>query len=178
MTALDPNNTARVWVDYTDGQFEHTLLVRYNPSVTTPEDTLTSIADLFTQIADSWYQIAVTGARQSAFHSDFSFPATWPGSPTYGGGTMPKVFAPRQFCLLGRTPLGRRVRYFLFGFEGSSPDDYRLARASGNIVDDALLVIEAAQANGQFIGIDGQTPTMYQYVDFNFNNYYEKQARG
>lgn len=178
MTPLLPNNTARVWIGYNDGQFDHELLIRYNTSVADVPDVMTAADDLFTQIASDWYQIAITGVRASAQHSDFSFPVSWTGGATYGGGTMPKVFAPRQFCLLGRTSLGRRSRFFLFGFEGTSPDDYRLPRSAGNIVDDALSVIEAAQALGIFICIDGQTPVMYQYADFNFNNYYEKQARG
>lgn len=177
MSALPPNNTARVWVKYTDGINEHELLIRHNTATADVADVLDFADDLFTQIADSWYQIGVLGARASSQHSDFSFPTAWPHSPTYGGGAMPKVFSPRQFCLLGRTSLGHRIRFFLFGYEGTSPDDYRLARGSGNIVDDALTVIEAAQLNGIGLCIDGQVPVMYQYADFNFNNYYERQAR-
>ena len=49
---------------------------------------------------------------------------------------------------------------------------------AANIVDDALTVIEAGQTAGMYLGIDGHTPVMYQYADFNFNNHYERLQRG
>lgn len=177
MAPLADTNTARVWVDYNDGQFSHTLKIRYNEAVATPADAITAAADLFLAIASDWYEISIEGARQASQDDVFSFPIAWTGSSSYGGGAMPRVFSPRQFCLLGRDSQGRRARWFLFGFEGTSPDNYRLARSAGNIVDDALAVIEAAQALGIFVSITNIAPTMYQYADFNFNNYYERQAR-
>lgn len=178
MAPLNDTGTARVWVDYNDGIFSHTLKVRYKGAVSSPGLALAAVADLFLAIASDWYQITITGARNADQDDSFSFPVTWPGLASYGGGAMPRVFAPRQFALLGRDNQGRRMRMFLFGYEGNSPDIYRLARVAGNVVDDALLVIEAAQANGIFVSITNVAPTMYQYADFNFNNYYERQARG
>jgi hypothetical protein len=173
--ALPGHNTARVWVDYSDGLNLHTLLVRHD---TTVADVMDSVDSLFTNIASDWYEITIGEVRFAASGSDISFPATWTGSATYGATTMPGVFAPRQFMLLGRTNTGRRARWSIFGFEGSSPDDYRLARVAANIVDDALTVIEAGQTAAMWLGIDGHVPVMYQYADFNFNNHYERLQRG
>lgn len=177
MGALDVASTPRVWVDYSDGQFDHTLLVRYNDGNADPGTVMDAVDALFLAIADSWYTITVSGARAAGQSNHNSFPISWTGLASYGSETMPKVFAPRQMCLLGRTLNGRRLRYFLFGYKGTSPDTYRMARVTDNTVDDALDVIEANQATGIFICIDGSVPTMYPYADFNFNNYYEAKAR-
>jgi hypothetical protein len=174
---LEPNLTDRLWVDYNDGQFGHTLLCRFLTASATVDQAMDAVADLWAAVADSWYAVTITGARVAAAHENFSTPIVWTGLGSYGATAMPRVFAPRQFCMLGRTPLGRRWRLFLFGFSGSSPDNYRLARVSGNIVDDAADVLETAHASGIFLGADGQVPTLYPYADFNFNNYYERQAR-
>lgn len=173
--ALPPHNTARVWVDYNDGLNLHTLLVRHDATV---PDVMDSIDSLFTNIASDWYEITIGEVRFAASGSDISFPATWTGSATYGATTMPGVFAPRQFMLLGRTNTGRKARWSLFGLEGSTPDTFRLERVAANIVDDALTVIEAGQTAGIWLGIDGHVPVMYQYADYNFNNHYERLQRG
>lgn len=173
--ALPPHNTARVWIDYSDGQFVHTLLIRHDTSVGSVMDTADT---LFTALASDWYEITIGEVRFAASGSDVSFPATWTGGTTYGATAMPGVFAPRQLMFLGRDSNGRRARWSLWGFEGSSPDEYRLARSGGNIVDDILTVIEAGQTSATFLSISGQVPTMYQYADFNFNNHYERLARG
>jgi len=173
--ALPPHNTARFWVDYSDGTNLHTLLIRYDANI---NDVLDAADQLFLAIASDWYEITIGEVRFAASGSDVSFPLTWGGSATYGATAMPGVYAPRQFMLLGRTNTGRKARWSLFGFEGDTPDDYRLARVAANIVDDALTVIETAQTNFIFLGIDGHVPTNYQYADFNFNNHYERLQRG
>lgn len=173
--ALPPHNTARVWIDYNDGINTHTLLIRHDSSVGSVMD---SADTLFLALASDWYEITIGEVRFAASGSDISFPATWSGSATYGATAMPGVFAPREMCFLGRDSNGRRARWFLFGFEGSSPDTYRLERVAANIVDDILTVIEAAQTSDIFLSISGQRPTMYQYADFNFNNHYEADQRG
>ena len=172
--SLPAHNTARVWVDYSDGLFTHTLLIRHDAAVA---DVMDAADNLFVAIASDWYEITIGDVRFAANGSDISFPAVWTGSATYGATTMPGVFAPRQFMLLGRTSLGRKARWSLWGFEGTTPDQYRLPRSGGNICDDALTVIEAAQTASIFLGIDGHAPVMYQYVDFNFNNHYERLQR-
>lgn len=178
MSALPDTGTNRLFVDYNDGQFSHTLKVRYDGGIGDAAGAMDAVDALLTAIADTWYTITIEAARVAAEDSVFSFPVTWSGLASYGSETMPRVFAPRQLLLLGRDFLGRRMRLFLFGYKGTSPDNYRLARVTDNVVDDALDVIEAQQANGYFLAITRNVPTMYQYASFNFNNYYEKQARG
>lgn len=178
MPARPANSTARFFLEYNDGIYDHTLLVRYDEDRRSPAEVMASVDDLLLAMADSLYQINITGARVSAETSNFSFPVTWTGLSSYGGGAMPAVFAPRQWTLLGRDAQGVRVRFFFFGVEFNTPDEYRIPRVSGNLVDDALVVITAAQADGVFLTIVEQVPVMYPYADVNFNNYYEAKVRG
>ena len=178
MAALPANSTDRFFLEYNDGQYDHTLLVRWHASATTLSAVMASVDDLLTAMADGLYEITIKGARSSAAGSNFSFPVVWSGGASYGGGAMPGVFAPRQWTLLGRTTGGRRARFFFFGVEFDTPNSYRIPRAAGNLVDDALAVIEAGQTAGIYLCIDGAAPIMYQYADINFNNYYEAKVRG
>lgn len=178
MAALPVSNTARFYLDYSDGINQHTLVCRYNSPVSTPRGAGDAVHDLLVNIADAFTTITVLGARNSPKNSTLSFPVEWNGLPAYGGGAMIGRNAPRQFLLLGRSPGGRRMRLFLFGYEGDTPDNFRMARSAGNVVDDALISIETWQGDGYWLAIDGQVPAMYAYADFNYNNHFEKIARG
>lgn len=178
MAPLPANTTPRFWLDYNDGIYDHSFLVRYNAVDNSLAEVMGSVDSLLTAIADSMYEVTITGARWSAAGSNISTPTTWTGSASYGGGAMPAVFAPRQMCFLGRDGSGVRYRLFLFGMEFDTPNNYRIARVAANVVDDALTVIEGAQTSGIYLTIEGGAPVMYQYADINFNNYYEAKVRG
>lgn len=173
---LPANNTARVFWDYSDGINEHTLMVRYAPSAGVDEAS-DRMHNFLVALAPTLYQITHRGFRAAASGSDISVPATWNGDTSYGTGTMPAVQAPRQLCFLARSSGGRRVRWFMWGFEGNTPDTYRFLSGANEALDAARLAIVAGQANGVFLSVDGANPVTYPYVNINYNSYYETQAR-
>lgn len=176
MPSLPENNTPRLFIDYTDGINPHTLLVRYSASYGLAA-TMGDVDAFLSALQGSLYQLTVTGARASASGSNISTPVTWTGSSTYGSGTMTGVFAPRQICFLGRDSTGRKVRWFLFGFKGNTPDTYRINVGDNGDVDAAITALSNAGAAGSFLTIALHSPALYGYADINFNNYYEAKTR-
>lgn len=176
MAALDPANTGRFWLDYTDGHNEHTLMVRYGESATLA-DVMFSIDLFLTDLSTHLYVLTITGARYSGEGSHVSSPVVWTGAAAYGSGAMPLAFRPKQWCWLGRTTGGRRARWFLFGVSTNVPDNYRELSGSGNAAQDGTTGILAGQALGVFIAIDKLTPQLANYADVNFNNYWERRSR-
>lgn len=177
MAPLPESNTARLFVDYNDGQNDHTLIARYAPSA--GSDIAMDNVGLFFQALDPiLYLVTIVGARVAATGSNISVPIPWTGSPTFGSTSMPIVNAPRQMTFLGRTIGGRRVRWSVFGFKGTFPDLYRYAATALGEIGDAIDAINDGLGAGVFIAIDGFNPSVYPYADFNFNSYWEGETRG
>lgn len=176
MAALEPNNTNRLWLRYSDGVNEHELLVRFDDTTDKADLVMVELHNMFTALEPAIFALSIAGVRVSAEGGLLSFPMPWSGDPSYGTGAMPAKEAPRQACFLGRSSGGRRVRFFIFGADMTTPDLYRF-NATGGWAD-ALDVIVAAQTNGMFLAIDGLAPTMYNYIDVNYNSYWEQERRG
>lgn len=178
MAPLPPNGTARVWVDYSDGINDHSLMVRYDAEVTDASTALSAADAFLAALSPQLYLLTVTGARAQAAGTHISFPVVWDGDDTYGSGAMPGALAPRQLCFLGRTAGGRRVRWFVFGSKMDTPADFRFDLDDDASLENAYNIIVGSQLVGAFIAIDGANPVNYPYVDVNFNSYYEEKARG
>lgn len=177
MAPLPENSTDRVWLDYTDGHNPHSLLVRHTGGQTNVGSVLAQINLFFGALAPQMYLITVTGARYSDQGSVFSFPVAWEGPASYGTGAMPGSLAPRQLCYLARDTTGRRVRWFVFGCKLETPNDYRFNLTENADLAEAWNVISLAQQNNIFCTIAGVNPTLYSYIDVNFNSYYEAKTR-
>jgi len=177
MAPLPESNTPRLFVDYHDGQNPHTLLVRYAASGGS-DNAMDAAAAFFEALSPNLYFISITGARLAASGSNITLPIPWTGSPDYGSGVMPKVNAPRQVCFLGRSETGRRVRWFMYGWSGAFPEDYKQPVEDLTTLQAAYEALILFGGLGAFLAIDLFTPTVYPYVDFNFNSYYEQKNRG
>lgn len=178
MAPLPENSTARVWVDYHDGINPHALQVRHNGGNGNHPNVMASVDAFFTALAPQMYAITITGARYSTIGSNISLPLAWDGAPGYGSGAMPGLRAPFQICFLGRSNTGRQVRWFVFGCKLEAPNTYRFPLIADTELADAWNTIIAGQADGVWLAIDGNDPAMYNYVDANFNSYFEEKQRG
>lgn len=174
MAPLSPDNTQRFFLDYSTTNLSHTLMVR-TTSATSAGAFSTFMDDFLTALAPELSLITVDGARVAQISSNVSIPITWSGAATYGTGSEALNFRPRALCFLGRTVNGRRARMFIYGGDFTSPNDFRITRASNANIDAAYDVLEL---NPQFFaGIDGLATTKYQYCDVNFNSYWEREVR-
>lgn len=177
MAPLPENNTDRFWVDYTDGVNSHSLQVRFDGDDTTVNAVMASIDDFLLALSPELYTLTVQGARVSSAGSNITVPVVWTGGITYGSFAMPADLAPRQICFLGRDGLGRRVRWFVFGWNSTPPDPFRIGITPSTAFDNALLAIQAGHTIETWLTISGQVPSMYTYVDINYNSYYEAKSR-
>lgn len=177
MAPLPENSTARLWVDYNDGVNDHSLQVRFDAPDTTLGIAMTHADNFLTAIAGDLYEITVNGARFAAAGSNISLPATWTGGAVYGSDPMPVLLAPRETRWVGRTQNGRRVSFSIYGGKYVSPDTFRIISSGSNLPNLGVIAINAASDDGAFVAIDGFRPTMKNYVDVNFNSYWEAEAR-
>lgn len=177
MAPLPANNTDCFWLDYNDGQNDHSLQVRFDGEDATVNAVMSSVQDFLIALNPELYAITINGARVRSAGSHITAPVLWTGSPTYGSFAMPADLAPRQICFLGRDGTGRRGRWFMFGWDAAPPQPFRIGITPSTAFDDALTVIRDGQAAEIWLTIAGVAPTMYTYVDINYNSYYEEKSR-
>lgn len=176
MAPLPPQSTARVWLDYSDGTNEHSLVARLGDAVSVAT-AVTNMNAFMLELAPSLNLLTVIGARAAFDGSNVSNPFTWTGAATYGSGTMPVVNAPRELRFIGRSGDGRRVSVSVYGFSGATPPSYRVSAGVDAAVDDAIDALASASAAGVFLSISTAVPVWKTYASFNFNSYWERQAR-
>jgi len=174
MAPLPPNSTRRYFVDYSDGQANHTFVVRTLDVISSTEAS-EGIHSFLSAWSDASYLLTILGMRRCSAGSNVSVPVTWEGDATYGSGGMPLPLRPLQVSFLGRDDLGRRFRLFLFGCKVAVPDNFRYVRGTGTILDDAYDAMDAAV--NIFLTISGHAPTFYNFADANYNNYWERAIR-
>jgi hypothetical protein len=176
MAPLPPESTARLWVDYNDGQHDHTLLMRYAPSAGLGP-AMDAAAEFLGAVGPSLYLITVIGARAANSGSVISQPEAWTGSSTYGTGAMPAVSAPVELCFVGRTILGRMAKWFVYGWKEGVPGAFRFFPGDFAALDNGVAALRTAALAGTIVGIDGAIPSVYPYVNIQNNSYWETQAR-
>jgi len=177
MAALPVNNTRRIWLDYSDGINTHSMMWRLH-TAGTDAGALTGLHNFLTALAPELYELSIMGARASNVGSNVSFPLAWTGSATYGTGAMPLLSSPRELRYEGRSISGRRVHTSVFGYSGDTPGNYRIGITPSDTFDDALVVLIAQAALGNYRTIDATSPNMKNYVNIQNNSYWETAARG
>ena len=177
MAPLPQDNTHRAWVKYTDSVNEHELMVRFDGNAISVTDALGHVASFFEEIEEFLYELVIIEARWADQGSNISLPTTWPGLATYGVDTMPTLLAPRELRWVGRDQNGKRVSFSVYGGKFTSPDQYRIISSGANLPNLGVIAINAASADNAFLTISGLRPTMKNYVNVNFNSYWEYQAR-
>lgn len=176
MAPLPPESTARFWVDYNDGNNDHSLLMRYAPSAGL--SAIQAVAGQFlTALSPVLYLITILGARAANSGSVITVPEAWEGDATYGTGAQPPVAAPLELCFVGRTALGRMAKWFMYGFRNGLPASYRFFPSDDSNLDAAVTILRNAALTGKLLAIDGGVPGVYPYINIQWNSYWESQAR-
>lgn len=177
MAVLPQDSTARCWVKYSDGVNEHELMSRFNAATLSVAEALQLTGDFFTAIEDFLYEITIIEARWADKESNISLPTTWPGASTYGTDPMPVLLAPRELRWVGRDQNGKRVTFSVYGGKFTSPDTYRIISSGANLPNLGVIAINTASADGAMLTISELRGTMKNYVNVNFNSYWESEAR-
>lgn len=177
MAPLPQNATARAWVKYSDGVNEHELMSRFDANLLSVSAVLQLTGDFFEAIEDFLYEITIIEARWADIDNNISLPVTWPGASTYGTDPMPVLLAPRELRWVGRDQNGKRVTFSVYGGKFTSPDEYRIISSGANLPNLGVIAINTASADGAMLSISGLRATMKNYVNVNFNSYWEAEAR-
>lgn len=191
MAPLPQNNTHRLFVDYVTGDLatsqEHTLAIRYNPSLRDVGDVqgdLLAVLNAFTAPAfrTGW---KVTATRVQAAGSNFSLPvATISGLAgfvgTGGGAYFPRHETVEETFQGRSSTSGRRVDLSLYRAAGDVSENFRVVGGPSGLFLLVRLVaaaLSAASAAGSFLAIDGSQAVWRDYMNQNYNSYWERRVR-
>lgn len=176
MPALDPSNTARAFVVYTNNGDQHTVMTRYDSSLVSETDAIDAMASLFAAAAGSLYETTIDRAEFSVMGSNVRLPTAWTGDPTYGSGSSTAQDRDNLWSWTGKSDDGRRFRLELLGIKTTVPGNFRQARAPSNLADAVLDVIESFSTI--FLTISGGRPTMNQYANAGDSDVWKQNHRG
>jgi len=176
MAAVNPNNTPRLWVDYSDGVHDHSLMLRCADE--SQFAALMVIADGFLNaISANCYTLTIIGARTADQGTNVSNAITWTGSSTYGSGILLAPHAPFEMRWVGRDTLGHIVTWSLFGVNFNPPGNFRFLPGDDADIAASISVLEDAVDDGILVTVAGQLPVIKQYVNCQYNSYWENQQR-
>lgn len=175
MAPLPFNNTNVLFVDYTTGVNDHTLLCRFDGD-DTGASAMTAVDAFLTALSPLLGDTTIIGARVQLLGTNVSSDVTWSGATGYGdGGGTPSQDA-IYVDFVGRSPAGRRVRAAMFGFEQVAVGaNYRASRGETAEVDDALDLLMSF--GDSFLAIDGTVPVWKQYANVGVNAYWRNKNR-
>lgn len=178
---LPENNTGRLFIDYTTGRLTHSLIFRYGASAG-PADAL-GRATLFLDALKSSLPLTwvVLGGRVQEAGSLITLPydvgdlATFAG--TFAAG-IPEADEPKQYKWVGRgVTSGRKTSLGIYGIARATPPDFRYSgeELSPNL-NAALTVLKNGAVTAP-VTIAGDAATWYDYVNVQYNSYWERRAR-
>lgn len=174
MAALPQSNTDRYKVFYTFASYNHVMQVRA-AGVHSPSSFGTWIDGLFTTLTTVLYPIALIKVQFAATGSNiFNDVITGQEGNTYGSGSPVGLLAPQFMAFQGRTSGGHKTRLSIYGVKPEE-NDYRFEPADNATIDNAVDYIQTTSAFAK--GIDGLTPTWYDYVNTGFNAYWQRKNR-
>lgn len=174
--AFAPDGTTRWFLKYEVSGDEHVFQMRSNPAISAGtagsamENLLTALDN-----GSALYTMNIVDFSRSAAGSSDREPQTWPGAASYGGGSMPEVDSPRYFALSGRASGNQQVRVFIYGWIGTSPDNFRIASADNTDVADA--VASLSDTAGCWLTAGLGVPIWKPYANIGFNAYFQRKQR-
>jgi hypothetical protein len=184
MAPLPPNNTDRIYLDYTSNNVGHTLILRPYAFTGENSDYADAWATVFSQVklaTDSFY-----GARFQAAGTNFSLPIEFAEVPgTLGGETtlwsQDPESAQMSFVFRG-LDTGRRGRIELFTPVALTPwpTDNRYNPGDQSTVDALRAdVQELGVSTGDFplASIGGDPVNIYSYANIRLNGYWQTRQR-
>lgn len=185
MAEFAPNNTVRLFLDYTSRGIKHTMLIRQTEAATEAQGiavatSLVTVLKALMLTTDSF-----TGLRRSAKGSDFSFPVAWTPVAGTNANTSTEVDPESfQFSWTGRDgTFGSRATWYFYGTRGvgSRPATNRYIYGAYGTVDavrDQLAASAAASTAGLRICTPSQgQPVVATYTNVRNNAYWQSRQR-
>lgn len=179
MAPIPTTNTARLVVNYVDGDSPHQFQVRYVSaaaavaSIPTWENWLDSFAA--NHLSTEW---STVGADVYETGQSFSTPTAF---PIVQGGTVPntEVSDPRFLSFIGRSSGGRRCRVYLYGGTGfATAVDYRFSPSDDANIDTIRQNFVTAFTSTGAVAVDGAPVSWKTYTNVGFNSYWQRVQRG
>ena len=190
MAALPANSTNRLFIDYVTGNEagsqQHTVSCRYDSATLDVGDVQEAFLDVLQGISAALFRTGwrVIATRVQGAGTAFSLPVTTIVSLAGFTGTASPSYQPRleavELTFQGRSPTtGRGVDFSLYTAVIDVGDSFRFN--SGSVaapwVATALTALRASTTAGAFQSIDGAAPIWYDYVNANYNSYWERRLR-
>lgn len=185
---LPQNSTARVFMDYVTGSHtqatEHTCAVRM-PSGTTSDDAQGFFLGLLNAMGAGtfWTGWRVIRVRKQDAGTNFSIPAPMTaGLEAFVGTGSASSYASTveaiELTMQGRSPTtGRRVDFSIYGVRFTAMlGKFRYGLSDG-LHWAGMINYMTSLSTSYPTTIDGSTPTWYNYVNVNYNSYWEQRTR-
>ena len=177
MAPLNPNNTPRLFVNYTVGGEDHTQMVRYLPSGS-QSAAVDTLVEMWAFLDASLYLCTITSLQYSIAGSNVRIPLVWPGDPSYGSGAPSAGQEMKFFSVVGKDNSGRRVRLEQFGIIQAVPSTWRLLIGVNSDMDDWFGHVRAAYAATTFCTIGEDNAYFNAYYNFKYADDGIAKARG
>lgn len=182
LAPLPPNSTDRVFVRYFTGWNEHTLICRTNALEFAQSDVLQDIKaflDSVRPVLSSAWAIREVSTQLAGSLVTFPIdPGVLAGFTGGSAGTQALEDAPVQWNFIGRgTSTGRKTRVGLYGLNTTRPASFRLSGAGLPLWATEAINSLTASSVRSFVTIGGDRATWYDYVNAQFNSYWESEQR-
>lgn len=175
MPPLPSSNTARLKVFYQNSVTEHSIVARMATAADAP-DVETLFLAVIGDIGTLFNFTEVTAVQLAADGSDlfFDYGATTLLGESWGVDPTSAEHNATGMTFVGRSPLGRRAKFTLFGYSGSV-SSFRLTSSENTGVENAVAALNASST--AFLAIDGGEPLWKSYADIKTNDHWVKKAR-
>lgn len=174
MAALNPNNTARFKVFYTNHDVQHSIVVRSTP--VSPATFGVQFDAFFDTISALLPDTVIDSVEFAASGSNiFNAVTTGIEGDTYGSGITVEPLAANFLSFIGRTSGGKRARLYIYGINADQALNYRYTAGESASVDAATALLPTMV--GSFLGIDGLVPVWKSYANTGVNTHWQKELR-
>jgi len=175
LTPLPEDNTARLFVNYTHGTNEHEIQFRLL-SPFTQSDLVGFVSNWINNNKSLWgTDVNFHSADWAAAGSSVRNPVSW--TPIVGTGTPPTFNTrfSRSGSFVGRSPDGRKVRLFIYGWVYAEDATYRIYGSEDALLQDAIDDLNALTSR---VGtISGSAPIFKPYINMRNNAYWQTELR-
>lgn len=173
MAPLNPNNTERYKVFYTNSGHQHTTQVRTDS--VSPSSFGAEFDLLMQSISGDLTATVIDEVQFAASGSDiFNAVASGIEGNTYGSGAGDDRTASQYADFVGRSTGGRRVRLAIFGLVNTSLDN-RFVAGESAAFDAAVALLNATTP--QYLAIDGIKGVWKTYTNTGFNAHWQRAVR-
>lgn len=182
MAPLPTNNTGRVWIDYTSGGIEHSLLLRFDAEINGNTTVVARVNAIITAMQGAmWSSDAVIGARYSEQGSVVSLPlVTNTGAGSVTAGTPNPESNAGFVGVSGRSTGGRQYHADFFTQVTYTLATYREdAGALPSELSDFFLAFDdnVGQGAATLVAVDALQVVFKQYVNIGQNAYWQRAQR-